>query len=304
MKMAIQWFPGHMAKARRQVEEKIKMVDVVLELLDARLPQSSRNPLIDRLVGDRPRIVLMMKSDLADEAVTDEWIRFFRGRDVEAVPIDVGKRRQIAEIPRAADRLLEKKKAALERKGIRFQRVRAMVLGIPNVGKSTLINRLAGRSAARTGDRPGVTRGQQWIRVGNSMEILDTPGILWPKLEDPRVGLRLAASGAIREEILPLEEVALFLLRYLRERYPERLRERYRLEDLPAAEGADLLEAVGRRRGCVAKGGAIDWEKAAEIVLRDFRSGRFGRVSLERPEDWLEDGEGQSDESAGDDPRN
>ncbi|WP_092040133.1 ribosome biogenesis GTPase YlqF [Planifilum fulgidum] len=302
--MTIQWFPGHMAKARRQVEEKIKMVDVVLELLDARLPQSSRNPLIDRLVGDRPRIVLMMKSDLADEAVTDEWVRFFRGRDVEAVPIDAENRRQIAEIPRVAGRLLEEKKSALERKGIRFRRIRAMVLGIPNVGKSTLINRLAGRSAARTGDRPGVTRGQQWIRVGNTMEILDTPGILWPKLEDPRVGLRLAASGAIREEILPLEEVAAFLLRYLRGRYPDRLRERYRLEDLPPAEGADLLEEVGRRRGCVAKGGVIDREKAAEIVLRDFRSGRFGRVSLERPADWLEDGEGTSDESAGNDPGN
>jgi len=291
-----------MAKARRQVEEKIRKVDVVLELLDARLPQSSRNPLIDQLVGSRPRIVLLMKSDLADDAVTAEWIRFFRGRDIEAIPIDAGNRRQIAEIPRFADRLLEQKKAALERKGIRFQRVRAMVLGIPNVGKSTLINRLAGRSAAKTGDRPGVTRGQQWIRVGNTMEILDTPGILWPKLEDPRVGLRLAASGAIREEILPIEEVSLFLLQYLRNRYPELLRERYRLNDLPAAEGTDLLEEVARRRGCVGKGGAIDWEKAAEIVLRDFRAGRFGRVSLERPEDWLENGEGESDESAGDDP--
>lgn len=292
-----------MAKARRQVEEKIKLVDVVLELLDARLPQSSRNPLIDQLVGGRPRIVLMMKSDLADDAVTAEWVRFFSGRGIEAVSIDAGNRRHIAEIPRIADRLLEEKKAAFERKGIRFRRIRAMVLGIPNVGKSTLINRLAGRSAAKTGDRPGVTRGQQWIRVGNTMEILDTPGILWPKLEDPRVGLRLAASGAIREEILPLEEVALFLLRYLRERYPERLRERYGFEELPSAEGADLLEAVARRRGCVGKGGAIDWEKASEIVLRDFRSGRFGRISLERPEDWLEDGEGKSDEGAGDDPR-
>jgi ribosome biogenesis GTPase A len=305
MNMTIQWFPGHMAKARRQVEEKIKKVDMVLELLDARLPLSSRNPLIDRLVGHRPRILLMMKSDLADDAVTDGWIRYFRGRDVEAMPIDVGNRRQVGEIPRIANRLLEQKKAALERKGIRFHRIRAMVLGIPNVGKSTLINRLAGRSAAKTGDRPGVTRGQQWIRVGNTMEILDTPGILWPKLEDPHVGLRLAASGAIREEILPKEDVALFLLRYLRERYPERLRERYRLEEFPSAEGADLLEEVGRRRGCMVRGGAIDWEKAAEIVLRDFRSGCLGRVSLERPEDWLEeDREGKSDENTGDRPRN
>ena len=171
----IQWFPGHMAKARRQVEEKIKKVDMVLELLDARLPLSSRNPLIDRLVGHRPRILLMMKSDLADDAVTDGSIRYFRGRDVEAMPIDVGNRRQVGEIPRIANRLLEQKKAALERKGIRFHRIRAMVLGIPNVGKSTLINRLAGRSAAKTGDRPGVTRGQQWIRVGNTMEILGHP---------------------------------------------------------------------------------------------------------------------------------
>lgn len=302
--MTIQWFPGHMAKARRQVEEKIKKVDVVLELLDARLPQSSRNPLIDRLVGNRPRILLMMKSDLADDAVTAEWIRYFRGRGIEAVPIDAGNRRQIGEIPRIAGRLLEQRKAALKRKGIRFQRVRAMVLGIPNVGKSTLINRLAGRSAAKTGDRPGVTRGQQWIRVGNTMEILDTPGILWPKLEDPRVGFRLAASGAIREEILPMEDVALFLLRYMCERYPERLRERYRLENLPSAEGADLLEVVGRQRGCVGRGGVIDWEKAAEIVLRDFRSGRLGRVSLEQPADWLEDGEEKSDERAKDSPRN
>ncbi|MDN4592402.1 ribosome biogenesis GTPase YlqF [Polycladomyces subterraneus] len=299
--MVIQWFPGHMAKAKRQVEEKMKMVDVVLELLDARLPMSSRNPLIDRLVGKKPRLVLLTKTDLADPTATEAWVSHFNRLGLDVLPVDATTGKGVAQIPKRCEMLLAEKFAALARKGIRTRRIRAMILGIPNVGKSTLINRLAKRNAAQTGDRPGVTKGQQWIRIGNALELLDTPGILWPKFEDQLVGLRLAASGAIREEILPLEEVAAFALQYMVNRYPVLLQERYGIAPGEMQEGAWMLEEVGRRRGCMRKGGEVDLEKAAELVVHEIRSGRIGRISLELPDDWQKEGESSAHESPGND---
>ncbi|MFC4076411.1 ribosome biogenesis GTPase YlqF [Salinithrix halophila] len=300
--MTIQWFPGHMAKARRQVEEKIKQVDLVYELLDARLPLSSRNPMIDELVGEKARVILLTKSDLADPEATRLWSDYFRSAQVKVLPIDTLSGTGIQKISSISRDLMKDKLAALEKKGIKRQRIRAMVLGVPNVGKSALINRLAGRSIAKTGDRPGVTRAQQWIKVGDGTELLDTPGILWPKFEDKTVGLRLAASGAIREEILPVDEIGLYLLGYLGDRYPASLIDRYNMELSDGADGLTLLEEVGRRRGCMRKGGEVDYEKAADIVVKDLRSGRLGRISLEFPSDW-EKGE-EANESTGDGPRN
>jgi ribosome biogenesis GTPase A len=294
--MTIQWFPGHMAKARRQVEEKMKQVDLVFELLDARLPLSSRNPLIDEVVKEKPRVILLTKSDLADPAVTRRWSEAFRQDGVKVLPIDTLSGTGIKQIPIISRELVKEKLATQAKKGIRLSRIRAMVLGVPNVGKSALINRLSGRSIAKTGDRPGVTRAQQWIKMGDGMELLDTPGILWPKFEDPDVGLRLAASGAIKEEILPIEEVGLYLMSTLAQWYPSALEERYKLENL-SDDGLVLLEEVGRRRGCMRRGGEVDLERAAEVVLRDFRSGRLGRITLEFPEERGKNGlEGERDD--------
>ncbi|WP_124727615.1 ribosome biogenesis GTPase YlqF [Staphylospora marina] len=287
--MTIQWFPGHMAKARRQVEEKLKLVDIVFELLDARLPLSSRNPMMDQIVGGKRRLILLTKCDLADERANETWIRHFRERGLEVLPVDAQTGKGVSRIVPACERVLQPLFEKRRSKGIQSRKFRAMVIGIPNVGKSSLINRLAGRSAAVTGDRPGVTRAQQWIRVGQSMELLDTPGILWPKFEDPEVGFRLAASGAIKEEILPLYDVALYILSFLKKRYPRMLEERFKLKD-SATSPETLLEEIGRKRGCLVRGGEVDVEKAAELIVREIRSGRIGRISLELPEDWTDGG--------------
>lgn len=286
--MSIQWFPGHMAKARRQVEEKLKQVDIVFELLDARLPLSSRNPMMDQILKQKPRLILLTKCDLADEKANHDWIQYFRQQKQEVLPIDAKTGKGVSKIQGHCERILKPLFEAREKKGIQLRKFRAMVVGIPNVGKSSLINRLAKRSATVTGDRPGVTKAQQWIRVGKLMELLDTPGILWPKFDDPIVGLRLAASGAIKEEILPVMDVSLYVVSYLRERYPELLVNRYKLKSELDTTPEELLQEIGRRRGCLIKGGEVDLEKTAEILLNDLRSGRIGRISFEVPEDWNE----------------
>lgn len=288
--MTIQWFPGHMTRAKRQIEDKLKLIDVVFELIDARIPQSSRNPMIDEIVGAKPRLVLLNKADLADPEQTAAWCAYFRKLGHEALAIDSVTGTGVKDIPAKARSLL---RARIERqiaKGMRPRPIRALIVGIPNVGKSTLINRLAGRSVAATGDRPGVTKGQQWIRTGAEMELLDTPGILWPKFEDPRAGNLLAATGAIKEEVLHVDEVACFVLQTLAGDYSATLRERYGLTDevpdaLPdLAAAAAVLEAIGKRRGCLGSGGIVDYEKAAGVLLRDLRSGKLGRITLERPQ--------------------
>ncbi|WCN39072.1 ribosome biogenesis GTPase YlqF [Aneurinibacillus uraniidurans] len=282
--MTIQWFPGHMAKARRQVTEKLKLIDVVIELLDARLPLSSRNPMIDEIVSGKPRLILLNKSDLADEAVTKAWVQHFSEQGVRALPLDALSGRGVNKLPQECQALVEEMMEKRRAKGMQDRAIRAMILGIPNVGKSSLMNRLAGRKVAQTGDRPAVTKAQQWVKVGKVLELLDTPGILWPKFEDPLVGLRLAASGAIKDEIIDFQEVALFVVAYLQMHYPGALASRYQLTDIPENK-IEVLDAIGRRRGCVVSGGHIDYDKVSELILRELRSGKIGTVSLERPQD-------------------
>lgn len=282
--MSIQWFPGHMAKARRQVTEKLKLIDVVIELLDARIPLSSRNPMIDEIVSGKPRIILLNKADLADEKITAAWVQHFSSQGIKALPMDSLSGQGVNKIPgecqAAVKELMEKRRA----KGMQDRAIRTMILGIPNVGKSSLMNRLAGKKVAQTGDRPAVTKAQQWVKMGKTLELLDTPGILWPKFEDPLVGLRLAASGAIKDEIIDFQEVALFIIAYLKMYYPQSLMDRYNLKELPQDKIA-IIEEIGRRRGCIVSGGHIDYDKAAELIIRELRGGKLGRISLERPDD-------------------
>jgi ribosome biogenesis GTPase A len=283
--MTIQWFPGHMAKARRQVTEKLALIDVVIELLDARLPLSSRNPMIDEIVSDKPRLILLNKADLADEKATEQWISYFRGLGVRTLPIDALSGKGVNKLPELCREQAAEMLAKRADKGMQARAIRIMILGIPNVGKSSLINRLSKRSVAQTGDRPAVTKAQQWVKMGDTLELLDTPGILWPKFEDQMVGLRLAASGAIKDELIDFTEVSLFVIAYMMHYYPERLLERYKLNELPT-DKVTMLEEIGKKRGCVVTGREIDYDKAAELFLRELRSGKLGRVTLERPIDW------------------
>jgi ribosome biogenesis GTPase A len=297
--MTIQWFPGHMTRARRQIEEKLKLIDVAIELLDARTPLSSRNPMVDTILKGKPRLVLLNKHDLADPAVTAEWVAYFKEKGLDALPIDSITGHQVKEIVPRCRALMAHKIEAQLRKGMNPRAIRALIVGIPNVGKSTLINKLAGRKVAATGDRPGVTKGQQWIKMaGGELELLDTPGILWPKFEDQNVGFRLAAIGSIKEEILTAEEIAFYTVRYMAAEYKAAFQERFGIESLPEdLEDAEnviaIMEAIGRKRGCIVSGGRVDLGKASVLFLRELRSGKLGRVSLERPSHWLDMKAGQ-----------
>lgn len=280
--MSIQWYPGHMARARRLVQENLKLVDVVIELLDARIPASSRNPLIGKIVGGKPHLVVLNKEDLADPHLTRLWLDWFRGRGLPALAVDSTRRKGVAEVPILVRRLVEDKMASLTARGRRPPNPRCMVVGIPNVGKSFFINALAGSRVTRTGNRPGVTRGQQWVRLAREVELLDTPGVLWPKFDDPRVGLKLAATGAIKEEVFDVEEVAAWLAEWLLQSFPASLKERYHLEELPA-QGHRVVELIGARRGLVGPGGVVDSYRAAVHLLKEFREGRLGRFTLDVP---------------------
>lgn len=285
----IQWFPGHMTRAKRQIQEKLKLIDIAIELLDARVPLSSRNPMIDEILLDKPRLVLLNKADLADANVTRDWVSHFARAGIEALPIDAVTGEGVRSIGEKAKHALRDKIAAQVRKGMQPRAVRALIVGIPNVGKSTLINRLAGKHVAATGDKPGVTKGQQWIKAGGDLELLDTPGILWPKFEDQQVGYRLAAIGSISDQILQVEDVAFHAIRQLSATYPDSLKQRYELDDVPAGDAeadaiVDVMERIGRKRGCLQSGGSVNLEKASMVVLRDLRGGKLGRISLERPE--------------------
>lgn len=284
-----------MTKAKRQMQEDMKLIDLVIELLDARIPLSSRNPDIDSIAGQKARLVLLNKADMADPEVTGEWETFFleRGLHVCVInsknPSDVKKIN--AEVQKACAAKIERDK----RRGIKNRPVRAMVAGIPNVGKSTFINTYARKAAAKTGNKPGVTKGKQWIRLGTNLELLDTPGILWPKFEDQTVGLKLALIGSIKDEIMNTEELSLELIRLLNERYPELLKTHYGLSEIPydaypgKPEIAEL-EAIARIRGAIMKGGETDWLKASNILLENFRNAKIGRISLESPADFSGEG--------------
>ena len=277
---SLQWYPGHMRKAERLVKENLKLVDVVIELLDARIPMSSANPVLREIVGGKPRVIVLNKADLADEAATRAWVNCFATQGITAVPVDAVKGRGVKELVQAIAKCAKPKTDKLVQHGAKARAARCMILGIPNVGKSSLINRLSGGSKTKVENRPGVTRAKQWIRLGAQLELLDMPGILWPKFEDQQAALHLAFTGAINDNVYDVASVVLLLLDTLRRAYPSALIERYRLEGaLPS--GIALLEEIGRKRGCLRAGGKIDYEKAEQIVLADFRSGRLGRVTLD-----------------------
>ena len=285
----LQWYPGHMRKAERLVKENLKLVDVVVELLDARIPLSSANPVLREIVGDKPRVIVLNKADLADEAATRAWVKYFAEQELVAVPVDAVKGRGIKELVQAIAKCAKPKTDKLVQHGAKARAARCMILGIPNVGKSSLINRLSGGTKTKVENRPGVTRAKQWIRLGAQLELLDMPGILWPKFEDQQAALHLAFTGAINDNVYDVASVVLLLLNTLREEYPADLVARYRLQgDLPP--GTELLEEIGRRRGCLRAGGKIDYEKAEQIVLTDFRSGRLGRVTLDAVPAFSDDG--------------
>ena len=282
----IQWFPGHMAKTRRRITEDLKLVDVVAEILDARIPVSSRNPVLGDIIKRKPRVVLLNKSDLADPDVTARWVRAFREEGVNAIPLDCKNGKGVSALNTGIRETLKEQIAAWEAKGMVGRPVRAMVVGIPNVGKSSLINRLVKKAGkAEVQDRPGVTRQNHWFTVGKDLELLDTPGVLWPKFEDPQVGERLAFTGAVKDQILDVEGVAARLLEDLMCLYPQAVNTRYKTGFDPAAglPGWQLLEGIGRRRGMLISGGEIDTERAANTVLDEYRAGLLGRISLERP---------------------
>ncbi|GAA5415088.1 ribosome biogenesis GTPase A [Paraliobacillus ryukyuensis] len=280
--MTIQWFPGHMAKAKREVQEKLKLVDFVIELVDARAPLSSQNPMLHQVLKQKPKMYVLMKKDLADPVRTEKWLDYYKEQQIPAVAVDAGEKQDVQALIIVAKQMAEEKMERLKRKGIRPRPARAMIIGIPNVGKSTLINRLAKRKIAKTGDRPGITTNQQWIKVKKDFELLDTPGILWPKFEDELVGYRLATIGTIKDQLLPLEEVAAYTLNYLQSNYSNMLASRYQLEEVNN-NTEELMEHIGRLRGCLESGGLVNLEKTADVIIRDLRTGKFGRVSLELP---------------------
>ena len=293
--MNIQWYPGHMTKAKRAMKEDLKLIDLVIELVDARVPLSSRNPDIDDLGAGKARIVLLNKADLADEALNRRWAQWFTERGMHVVKIDARNKGTLKQIQAVVQEACKEKIERDRKRGILNRPIRAMVVGIPNVGKSTFINSFAGMACAKTRNKPGVTKGNQWIRLNKTLELLDTPGILWPKFEDQQVGLKLALIGSINDEILNRDELALELVNVLNRRYPGVLAERYQLENAGDCDTIQVLEQVARQRSCLAKGGELDLPKAARLLLDDFRSGRLGRITLEEPEIAQDKGEKNQD---------
>ena len=282
--MTLQWFPGHMAKTRRLITDSLKLVDVVIELVDARLPLSSRNPEIDKIVVQRPRVLVLNKSDISDNDTNAKWLNYFENQGIATILMDSQSGKGLKNLDAAIDKVLAQKFERERLKGMQRHTVKMMVVGIPNVGKSSFINRLSGRAATKVGDRPGITTAKQWIKVAGRYEILDTPGILWPKFEDPEVAKRIAFTGGIKDEIMDIEELAFYLIGYLRENYPDMLKERFKLtENLGEYEDFDIIELIGKKRGCIISGGNVDTLRAANLILDDFRAARIGKISLETP---------------------
>lgn len=280
--MNINWYPGHMKKTRELLREQLKLVDVVFELLDARIPLSSKNPVIDEVIGNKPRVVVLNKVDLANDRVTKKWIDYYKNQGIKAIPVDTMEGKGLKEVLTEAEYAVKEKMEALKAKGRRTRAIRVMIVGIPNVGKSSIINRLAGKKSAKTGDRPGVTTGKQWIRLRGNIELLDTPGILWPKFEDQEVALNLAFTGAIRDEIMDVETLALKLTEKLWQMDKEKLVARYKVEASLEAP-IDIMNKIAKNRGCIISGGEIDYSRVANMILDEFRGGKIGKISLEDP---------------------
>ncbi|MBM7868964.1 ribosome biogenesis GTPase A [Clostridium pascui] len=283
MDMAINWFPGHMAKTRRQIKENLKLVDAVIEIRDARIVKSSANPEIEEICGDKPRIILLNKADLSEKEITNQWIRTLSKQNVKAIAFNALTGEGTNKIRGLLDELLKEKHERIKNKGIMKFVDRVMVVGIPNGGKSSFINKMAKASIAKTGDKPGVTKSKQWIKTKMDVELLDTPGVLWPKFEDEQVGLSLAFTGAIKDEIMDIETLALKLIEKLQQEYPENLKNRYKLEIL-SNSALENMDNIGRKRGAVISRGEIDYNRVAIMLLDEFRAGKLGKISLERPD--------------------
>ena len=282
--MNIQWYPGHMTKTRRQIEADLKLVDAVCEIVDARIPISSRNPEIDSICAGKPRIVILNRMDLADAKATTEWIKYFKSKGIAAVATDCKSKKGVAEFQPTVRLVLKEKIERNAAKGMN-KPMRIMIVGIPNVGKSTFINQISGRKGAKAENRPGVTRGKQWVTVDPSLLLLDTPGILWPKFEDPKVGMMLAYTGAVKEGVIDIEELSCMLAELLWRYYPQAVIDRYGIEAEPDTPGYRLLEAMGRKRGYLLARGEINTERMAKVLLDEYRSGKLGLFTLEMPEE-------------------
>lgn len=280
----INWYPGHMKKTKDLVRDNLKLVDVVVELLDARIPFSSKNPDIDKLAGNKPRVVILNKSDLADRSKLDRWIKYYKDRGIKAIPIDTMKGIGLNKLIDECKNVTKEKMDSLKEKGRKERPIRIMIVGVPNVGKSSIINKLTGRKSTVTGDKPGVTKGKQWVRLKGNLELLDTPGILWPKFEDQDVALNLAFSRAIKDEILDIETLALKLIGKLMDIEPDKLKTRYKLEELGHSD-IETMDMIGRKRGFITGRKELDYTRIATTVLNEFREGKIGKITLEVPED-------------------
>ncbi|ADK14363.1 ribosome biogenesis GTPase YlqF [Clostridium ljungdahlii] len=283
--MDINWFPGHMAKTKREMKQNLKLVDAVIEIRDARIIRSSKNPEVDDICGSKPRIILLNKNDLSEDSVTKKWIKYLSNKNIKALAVNSNTGQGIKSIKPLLDELLKEKHDRMNNKGILGITDRVMVVGIPNVGKSSFINKMAKNSIAKTGDKPGVTRSKQWIKTKLGIELMDTPGILWPKLESQETQLHLAFTGAIKDEIMDIEELALSLLKDLCERYPKRLMDRYKLSEL-SEDPLVNMDNIARKRGAIVSGGKIDYNRVSVIILDEFRGGKLGPISLEDPLDF------------------
>ena len=280
----INWFPGHMKKTQREIKETLKMVDAVIEIRDARIPRSSANPDIDKLCEGKPRVILLNKSDLSESKVTKMWMNHLSSENVKVIEVNCLTGKGLNQIKPTLDLLLKEKHDRLKAKGLVKIQMRVMVVGIPNVGKSTFINKMAKNNIAKTGDRPGVTKSKQWIKTKMDIEMLDTPGVLWPKFEDEKTALNLAFTGAIKDEIMDIEELSFNLVKRLQSFYGDKLKERYKIEEINE-DPLETLNSIARKRGCLVKGGEIDYNRIAVILLDEFRGGKIGNISLERPND-------------------
>ena len=282
---SIQWFPGHMTRTKRQIEKSLKLVDAVAEIIDARIPISSRNPDIDELVGEKPRLIVLNRADQADPAMNKAWSDWFRQKGWSVLETNARDGKGVGQFSAAIKTALKEKLEQWKAKGLVGRPVRAMVVGVPNVGKSTFINQVAKKKSAKAGNKPGVTRGKQWVSVDAGLELLDTPGILWPKFEDETTGIHLAFTGAVKDEIMDLETLSCHLIEILAKRYPQALLERFKVEVDPEQPGWELLEQCGRKRGFLISGGEVDTERMARILLDEYRSGKLGRITFESPQD-------------------
>lgn len=280
----INWYPGHMKKTKEMVQNNLKLVDVVIELLDARIPLSSKNPEIDKLAHNKPRVVVLNKSDLSDRAKLNKWISYYQSKGIKAIPVDTLKGSGVNKIVEECKNVTKEKMDALKEKGRKERAIRVMIVGVPNVGKSSLINKLTGRKSTQTGDRPGVTKGKQWVRLKGNLELLDTPGILWPKFEDQKIALNLAFTRAIKDEILDIDTLGLKFIEKMSDIEPEKLKARYKLDSL-GEEPLETMEMIGRKRGFILGRNELDYTRIAKTVLNEFREGKLGQITLEVPED-------------------